>query len=79
MPKRKRQAMQTEIDELELGERVADWLLVEELSAHYSTLEARAWYVVLRCYAQLARLLGPDNVPPEWRPAFDSHGMWHLP
>lgn len=68
-----------DIDELELGERAADWLLTEELGAAYSTLEARAWCIVLHCYVQLARLLGRGSVPPEWTPTFDKDGMWHLP
>jgi hypothetical protein len=68
-----------DLDEIELGERAADWLLREELGAAYSDLEARAWSVTLGCYAMCVRSLGPDAVPPAWKPTLDEHGMWRMP
>lgn len=68
-----------ELDELELGERVADALFSEMLYGIYSTVKDRAWGVVLCCYARMAWGLGKDNVPVEWKPTFDERGRWHLP
>ncbi len=68
-----------DLDELELGTRVADALTAEMFGTLYNRMEDRAWSVVVHCYGNMARALGPGNVPAPWRPTFDSHGMWHLP
>jgi hypothetical protein len=65
-----------DLDEEELGGRAADWLLHEELGAAYADLRDRAWSVALGCYAKCAMSMGAANVPPEWRPSLDEHGMW---
>jgi hypothetical protein len=66
-------------DVAELGERVVTWLDRDQLGTLYSQVKDRAWSVVLGCYAKVAASLGPGNVPPEWTPRFDEHGMWRLP
>lgn len=68
-----------ELDELELGERVADALFVEMFGAIYSTDHDRAWQVVLSCYARCVWALGADNVPAGWKPVFTSAGRWEMP
>lgn len=68
-----------ELDELELGERVADALFAELAGSIYSTVHDRAWCIVLHCYRAMVLAFGQDNVPPEWKPAFDEHGRWHMP
>lgn len=68
-----------DLDVEELGERAAGWLLREELGAAYGELKDRAWSVALGCYAMCVTSLGPDVVPPQWKPSFDEHGTWHMP
>lgn len=68
-----------DLDEEELGERAAGWLLREELGSVYTDVQDRAWSVVLGCYAMCVRSLGADSVPPQWRPSLDEHEMWHMP
>lgn len=68
-----------ELDELELGERVADALTSEMAGNLYDTVKDRTWSIVLLCYARMAWGLGPDNVPAQWKPVFDSRGRWHMP
>lgn len=68
-----------DLDVAEIGERAVIWADRESLGAMYSQLKDRAWAVVSDCYAKCVTSLGPENVPPEWKPTFDSHGMWHLP
>jgi hypothetical protein len=68
-----------DLDEEELGERAAGWLLREELGAVYADVKDRAWSVVLGCYAKCVTSLGRENVPPQWRPSLDERGMWKMP
>ncbi len=70
-----------ETDVLELGERVADCLFAEELTAAYVLLQHRAWSTVLHCYGFIAVAAGDAGreVPACWQPAFDEHGAWRMP
>lgn len=68
------------LDELELGDRVENWLVSEMLGAAYAEPQDRAWSVVLGCYAKVALALGPDH--PEslrWYPSFDENDRWVMP
>lgn len=66
-----------ELDELELGERVADCLFAEALGALYSELKDRAWSMTLLLYRYMA-VQAPEHADA-WRPRLDERGMWHLP
>lgn len=68
-----------DLDEIELGERAAYLITVEELGALYGLLKDRIWSVVLECYANMAQAIGADNVPEAWRPRIDDDGMWRMP
>jgi hypothetical protein len=68
-----------ELDELELGGRVADALFEEMFSGIYSTVKDRAWGIVLQCYRRMVFAVGQDNVPAQWKPTFDERGRWQLP
>ena len=65
-------------DELELGERAADYMLIAELGALYSRLEDRAWSVVLQCYTMVYQGAGEDEAL-KWWPQFDENEMWKMP
>jgi hypothetical protein len=64
-------------DEMELGARVAYWQLSDEFGALYSTVEDRAWSVVLGCYAKVVQ--GRPEQAADWLPTFDAHGRWRMP
>lgn len=64
-------------DEAELGERAALWQLSEEFGALYSTVEDRAWSVVIGCYGKVTQYC-PEQAA-DWLPAFDEHGRWRMP
>lgn len=80
-----------DLDEIELGERAAEWLTLEELGSAYSRVSDRVWSATAGCFAKIAQAMrekyGPDAltgpgaraVPPEWTPQLDEHGMWHMP
>ncbi len=61
-----------ELDELELGERVADYLFDELAGSMYTTMEDRAWCIVGQCYRAMVTAVGPEHVPPKWTPSFDN-------
>lgn len=67
-----------ELDELELGERVADWLFTELAGSIYANVKDRVWEVVLHCYASVVWATGTP-VPSGWMPALDSNGRWEMP
>ena len=66
-------------DVAELGERAVLWLDREQFGSLYSEVKDRAWAVVLDCYAKCVTSLGPDAVPPGWRPSIGPDGMWRMP
>lgn len=74
-----RQPEETDLDEVELGDRAANWLLYDALGAAYSELKDRVWAVALGCYGKCVDALGAENVPPQWKPRTDENGMWHMP
>ena len=66
-----------ELDELELGERVANCLFAEALGTVYAELPDRVWSVVLNLYGYMI-VQAPDQAP-RWKPRFDERGRWHCP
>lgn len=72
-------AREWDLDVAELGERAAWWMLRDEFGALYGSVKDRARAVAAGCYAKCAESLGAENVPPQWRPSFDEHGMWRMP
>lgn len=68
------------LDELELGERVADALFVELAGSIYTNVKDRAWAVVLCCYRRWIDAVGNSaGVPAGWTPVFDENGNWSMP
>lgn len=63
-----------DLDVIELGERAAWFQLLENI---YTDPEDRAWNIVARCYASVARAYGVDSAEARaWYPQLDERGMW---